>query len=194
MLSMPTNTPPTYHQETGSTYHVKFKRLSLKGGADIRDDQGQPECFIRGEAAWIGQSFHLIDPSGILLYRFHKKSAGLSQIVHIYHSNEIVAVIRHLPLGNLVTIDILEGENLRAVAGVKTFEYRIFRLEEQIAYISRKKLCLGDDYVVHVNPVEQQSLMLSIAIALTVFNHDSHLGGEELSKQKRSLQSDPMVG
>lgn len=188
---MPVITSPIHQQETDSTYHIKFKRLSLKGGADIRDDQDLRVYQIRGEATRLGRTFHLIDQTGVLLYTIQKKPTGLSQTINIYHSNEIVAVIRCLSSRSIIPINILGRENLRAVVGVKTFEYRIFRLGEEIAYISRNKLRLGDDYEVHINPGEQQSLMLSIVLALSVIYRYSLLGDQGLSKQKAPLNPIP---
>lgn len=156
-------------------YKLRQRLISLGDDFTIEDEHGRAVYYVDNKLLTIRDTFVITDMDGNEVVTIRERLLALRDTVDILRGGETIAVLRKAlftPFRDKFNIDIKGGEDLVAQGNLFDHEYQIRRDAKVIAQVSKRWFTFRDTYGVTIDPGEDDSLILAIAVAIDEMVHD----------------------
>ena len=166
----------------GVRFLMREKLLSIGDDYWIENEDGERAYKVDGKAVRVRQTFILEDASGNEVARIQERKLSIRDKVAIERDGDTIATIHKALVGirDRFSIDVEDGDDLKAHGNVVDHEYEIERDGDTVATISKKWFRVRDTYGIEIVADVSVPLVLSIAVAVeTMTQEDGPDGGDE---------------
>jgi len=152
----------------GERFLMREKLLSIGDDFWIENEQGERAYKVDGKAVRVRQTFVLEDASGDEVARIQERKLSIRDKVAIERNGDTVATIHKALVGirDRFSIDVEDGEDMKAHGNVVDHEYEIERDGDTVATISKKWFRVRESYGVEVAADTDIPLILAITVAI----------------------------
>jgi uncharacterized protein YxjI len=152
----------------GVRFLMREKLLSIGDDFWIENEAGERAYKVDGKAVRVRQTFVLEDASGGEVARIQERKLSVRDKVAIERDGDTVATIHKALVGirDRFSIDVEDGDDLKAHGNVVDHEYEIERDGDTVATISKKWFRVRESYGVDVAADADIPLILAITVAI----------------------------
>jgi uncharacterized protein YxjI len=159
----------SFAAQTGQTYVLNQKLMSIGGDLWIDDAAGNHAFEVDGKAFSLRRTLLLQDPAGNPLYEINQSLAHLHTTFEIKRGEEVIATVQKALMnlfGDHFTITASNGETLAVTGDWIAREFHVTRGGSDVILASRQFLSIHGAYGVQIAPGFDSALALAIVIAL----------------------------
>jgi uncharacterized protein YxjI len=158
-----------------SHYQMREKMFSIGDDYWIETGRGERAFKVDGKALRIRDTLVIEDPSGRELYKIQEKKIRVRDTMEIEREGDTVATIKKAmisPLRDRFSINVHDGADLEAKGNIVDHEYTIERDGDAVAEVSKRWFRVRDTYGIEVDPGQDVSLILAVAVCIDRMSHD----------------------
>ena len=158
-----------------SHYQIREKMFSIGDDYWIETGRGERAFKVDGKALRVRDTLVIEDPSGGELYKIQEKKARVRDTMEIERDDDTVATVKKAlvsPLRDRFSIDVRDGADLEAKGNIVDHEYEIERDGDTVAEVSKRWFRVRDTYGIEVDPGQDPSLILAVAVCIDRMSHD----------------------
>ena len=163
-------------EEVGdSHFQMREKMFSIGDDYWIETGRGQRAFKVNGKALRIRDTLVIEDREGNELYKIQEKKIRVRDTMDIEHDDDTVATVKKAmitPLRERFSVDVRGGDDLDVKGNIVDHEYTIERDGDAVAEVSKRWFRVRDTYGIEVEPGQDPSLMLAIAVCVDQMTHD----------------------
>ena len=158
-----------------SHYQMREKMFSIGDDYWIETGRGERAFKVDGKALRVRDTLVIEDASGQELYKIQEKKLRVRDTMEIERDGDTVATVKKAlvsPLRDRFSIDVDDGEDLEAKGNIVDHEYEIERDGDTVAEVSKRWFRVRDTYGIEVDPGQDPSLILAVAVCIDRMSHD----------------------
>ena len=159
----------------GTKYQMREKLFAIGDDFWIDTDDDRHAYKVNGKALRIRKTFVLESPSGEELFRLRERKLAIRDTMELEHDGDTVATIKKAmitPLRDRYVIHLADGGELNAKGNIVDHEFKIERDGDRVAEVSKRWFRVRDTYGIEVEPGQDSSLVLAIAVCVDRMTHD----------------------
>jgi uncharacterized protein YxjI len=153
---------------------MREKMFSIGDDYWIETGVGGRAFKVDGKALRIRDTLIIEDPSGRELYKIQEKKVRVRDSMEIEDDGGTVATVKKAiisPLRERFEVNVRGGPDLAAQGNIVDHEYTIERGHEKVAEVSKRWFRVRDTYGIEVEPGQESSLILAIAVCIDQMSH-----------------------
>jgi uncharacterized protein YxjI len=148
---------------------MREKMFAIGDDFWVETGRGERAFKVDGKALRVRDTLVLEDPSGRALYKIQERKVRIRDTMEIEGDSGTVATVKKAmitPLRERFSIDVNGGSDLDAHGNIVDHEYTIERGGTTVAEVSKRWFRVRDTYGIEVQPGENASLILAIAVCI----------------------------
>jgi len=153
---------------------MREKMFSIGDDYWIETGIGRRAFKVDGKALRVRDTLIIEDASGRELYKIQEKKVRVRDTMEIEGDGGTVATVKKAmvtPLRDRFSIDVHGGADLEAHGNIVDHEYTIERGNDKVAEVSKRWFRVRDTYGIEVEPGQDASLVLAIAVCIDQMSH-----------------------
>jgi uncharacterized protein YxjI len=157
-----------------SHYQMREKMFAIGDDYWIETGRGQRAFKVDGKALRVRDTLHIESPSGERLYTIQEKKLRVRDTMDIERDGDTLATVKKAmitPLRERFSVDVKGGADLEAQGNIVDHEYTIERHGDKVAEVSKRWFRVRDTYGIEVEPGQDPSLILAIAVCIDQMTH-----------------------
>jgi len=159
-------------------YQIRQKLFSIGDDFWIEDQEGQKVFKVDGKALRLRKTLIFEDMDGNKLCQIQERLLPIKETMEIEDpvGKQMALVKKALinPLRDKWDVKVKGGPDLDVQGDILDHEYSIKHGWNKVAEISKKWFRLTDTYGVEIDPGQNDSLILAIAVAIDMMAHDEN--------------------
>ena len=155
-------------------YRMREQLFAIGDDYWIETDDGQPAFKVDGKALRVRKTLILEPHEGDDVFTIQKKLLSIRDTMEIERDGRRVATVRKAlvaPLGDRFSIEIEGGEDLEAKGNIVDHEYRIERVGDVVAEVSKRWFRMRDLYGIEIADGENDALILAVTVCIDQLSH-----------------------
>ena len=157
-----------------NVYQMRQRMFSIGDDYWIENGAGQRMFKVDGKALRIRSTLSIEDASGRELYKIQEKMVRIRDTMDIEGPNGNVASVKKAmitPLRERFSVDLASGGEWNIQGNITDHEYEISGPNGKIASVGKRWFRLTDTYGVEVEPGNDDSLVLAVAVVVDQISH-----------------------
>jgi uncharacterized protein YxjI len=164
-----------HHDLEGTRYRMRERLFAIGDDFWIDTEDDRHAFKVNGKALRLRSTFVLETPAGEEVLTIREKKLHIRDTMELErHGRTVGKVTKALlsPLRERFTIELADGEELKAKGNVVDHEYEIERDGHKIAEISKRWFRIRDAYGIEIARGEDEALILAAAVCIDEMAHD----------------------
>jgi len=169
-------------------YKIRQNLISIGDDFWIENEEGKKVFKVDGKVLRIRKTLVFEDVNGKKLAQIQERLLAIKDTMAIEDANgdQIALVKKALiaPLRDRWDVKVKNGPDLDVQGDILNHEYTFKQGRKKVAEVSKKWLKLTDTYGVDIDPVQNDILILAIAVAIDMMAHDDDDKKKKIEKRK----------
>jgi uncharacterized protein YxjI len=153
----------------GMRYLVRQRILSFAASFWITDEDGNEVFHVDGQALQLRKTFELTDRSGAVVAMIRQQLFRLRGTMDIERDGAVIATVRRAnfsPFRHRYDVTLADGTVWSAAGNFADMSWELAAPDRVVGRISRQWFNVRDTYGVEVEPGEDPSLVIAIAVCI----------------------------
>lgn len=156
-------------------YQMREQLFAIGDDYWIETDHGEPAFRVDGKALRVRKTLVLETPAGEEVLRVQKKLLSIRDAMGIERDGRTVATVKKAlltPLRDRFTIELEDGEDMKAKGNIVDHEYEIHRGGHKVAEVSKRWFRLRDTYGIEIADGQDDELLLAATVCIDQMSQD----------------------
>jgi len=167
-----------FYSQSRRVLQLHEKWFSITDNIGIKDEQGNDAYLAQGKFFHLGLDMYLKDSQGNTLCEIKSKIMSLMAEYDFYQNGSVIGKLRkevHLFVEGWHFEDLKTNQKWQVSGDFLGYDWKIHQQNQLAGEVSKKHSIIKDHYGLQVEPGQDITLLICVAIALEKYHHDLKL-------------------